>query len=58
MWNVRSGNKLVERNLKEAAQKKHIEALRKIRGQVDCSSPKQYSFLYSRLKAQQIKNGI
>ena len=40
MWNVRSGNRLVDRNMKESAHRKHLLALKRARGMVDHSSPK------------------
>lgn len=55
MWNVLSGNRLIDRRRKEEAQKKHLIALNKVRSQINNSAPREYSFLNSRPKANQLK---
>lgn len=57
MWNVKSGNRLVERARTESAHRRHLQALGKVKGLVDHSSPQQHPFLYSRLKQKQIQMG-
>ena len=57
MWNVRSGNRLVDRNMKETAHRKHLLALRRVRGMVEHSSPKLYPFVYTKPKTNQMRPG-
>ena len=57
MWNRVSGNKLLERKRKEEAFRKHVRALNTVKPMIDNSCPKEYSFLYSRPKAHQMKLG-
>lgn len=56
MWNVMSGNKLLDRKRKEEAHHKHIRALYSVKSQINNSTPPQYSFLYTRSKANQLKH--
>lgn len=58
MWNLISGNKIIDRKLKQEAHRKHLRALHCIKPSIDNKSPSEYSFLYSRPKATQIKQGI
>lgn len=55
MWNVICGNKLLDRKRKEEAQKKHLLALSKVRSSINNSTPREYNFLYTRPKANQLK---
>ena len=55
MWNLVSGNRLIDRRLKQDAHRKHILALNNMKSSINNASPSQYSFLYSRPKAHQLK---
>jgi hypothetical protein len=55
MWNMISGNRLLDRKRKEEAQRKHIIALNNVKSKINNSAPKEYGFLYSRPKARQLK---
>lgn len=55
MWNTICGNKLIDRKRKEEAQKKHLLALSKVRSSINNSTPREYNFLYTRPKANQLK---
>ena len=57
MWNVIVGNRLIDRKRKAEAQKRHVKALDNIRSLIDNSTPNEYSFLNSRPKAHQLKQG-
>lgn len=57
MWNLVSGNKIIDRKLKQEAHRRHLRALHTIRGSIDNRPPSEYSFLYSRPKATQKKLG-
>ena len=57
MWNVIVGNRLIDRKRKAEAQKRHVKALNNIRSLIDNSTPNEYSFLNSRPKAHQLKQG-
>ena len=57
MWNMTSGNRLIDRKRKESAQKKHLLALNNVKSQVDNSAPREYVFLYTRPKANLTKQG-
>jgi len=39
MWNVISGNRLIDKRRKQEAQRKHITALNKIKSMIDNHSP-------------------
>lgn len=58
MWNVLCGNRLIDKRRKESAQRKHITALNEVKSIINNHTPNQYSFLYSRPKAYQKKQGI
>ncbi len=57
MWNLISGNKIIDRKLKQEAHRKHLRALHSIKPSIDNRTPSEYSFLYSRPKATQLKLG-
>lgn len=40
MWNVISGNRLIDRKRKQEAQRKHVAALNNIKSLVNNSTPK------------------
>lgn len=39
MWNIISGNRVLDRKRKEEAHRKHISALHNIKSQIDTASP-------------------
>ena len=55
MWNLVSGNRLIDRRAKQEAHRRHIVALNTMKSSINNAPPSQYSFLYSRPKAQQLK---
>ena len=57
MWNVVSGNRLLDKRRKQEAQRKHLTALNQIKSMIDNNTPQEYSFLYTRPKAYQKKQG-
>jgi hypothetical protein len=58
MWNIVSGNRLIDRRMKQEAHRRHVQALYTIKPSIDNAPPSEYSFLYSRPKAKMQKIGI
>ena len=58
MWNIVSSNRLIDKKLKHEAHRKHVLALHTMKSSLNNNSPSQYSFLYSRPKAQQLRLGM
>lgn len=57
MWNMVGSNRLIDKRLKQDAHRKHMQALHTMKPSLDNAAPSQYSFLYSRPKAHQLKLG-
>ena len=50
-----TSNRLLDKKRKQQAQRKHLTALKNIKGSLDNSQPSKYNFLYSRPKARLMK---
>lgn len=57
MWNIVGGNRIIDRKLKQEAHRKHLQALHSVKATINNKPPSEYSFLYSRPKANQQKIG-
>jgi uncharacterized membrane protein YfhO len=55
MWNLKSSNKILDIKWKKDNQRKHLDALRNMKSQINTTSPNKYPFLESRQKAHQQK---
>lgn len=57
MWNIISSNRLVDQKIRKDNYRRHRLSLRKVKPQVDLSSPLEFQFLKTKPKPKQIARG-
>lgn len=57
MWNTKASNKIIDKIHKYEVQCKHMHRLKTIKPMIDNKTPKKYSFLQIKAKANRLKEG-